>query len=1581
MSILKLQDALKTIIIDQGEDVFNDPRKTKALLSDYTGDENRDEVKQLILMLENNTHLSILNQKDFDDQEQVLFIRTTIAASYQSNYQIANTVLEMLFTVFYECNLIRRKIIKNKVGNIIDLKIEVWKKKLLDLGKRNRLINYKDTKRSSLRFVSPALEELWSKVVVKGRPLELPYIDEFDENAISKEMEKQQKRNITTNQSLIDQQKTLRNLKTRAKSINEEQGVNVLHIAFGFLKWKENNDSREFIFSPLILVPANITQKSMFGPFILTADSDDIIVNPTLSYKLENDFGIKFPEFDVDNDINAFFDDISSKIKNVSNWAVSNEVVLSLFSFLKINMYNDLSRNNMKIKKNPAIKALTGDSSELMDPLSINPQEYEHDSRNPQDFFQVLDADSSQQDAIVSAKKGLSFVLQGPPGSGKSQTIANIIAECLAKDKKVLFVSEKAAALDVVYRRLLKAGLSDFCLSLHSYKSNKKDIIDNIGKNIGLKVKKQSNNEDNIIYTKLVNDIKHLNEYSSGLHTKLSGMQKTIYDVYGELMKLDTYMDLPFSFLNIELLTLKDFDDIQIRIHTYSSTFDNYSSDFQTTPWKGFKNINITYDFSDKLEKNLEELYRCLLDITPLNNEIITSFALKTAYPEELLEILNVFSKAVLIYESWLSKNNIEKLQIKSADLKNQFNAFKAKLLMVNNYLMENTDLHFSVGSEKIKSIKTFSEFNDLFESFKFYVRSDTCFSIWEQSNIFPKVKVLFEKITEQVNTVRKLKEEILSKYEDAIFKIDAKSIIKRFQMEYTSILKIFKKQYKLDRNEVIKCHKVITKETLKIKDAYIISDLQAILKIIDIENWFVLNKEIQNDYFSSILKGTNTDIEYLNNKINEFEKIIYLEELFTEIHQIFTSITKFEKQIKGYLLSYYNGIDTNWNIVKNALSWAQKFLLLINKYNLPKECIEKVCIENNISNISNNYLIAYTEKYNNSKTLLDWFFNLFEDGMFNNKDIIFITDTIKCCKEKISDLEKYIDYKIEKNKCLSMGLSSFIEMIEFGDYKKEDILPIFKKYFYKLWLDNEKFKFESINKFKSTNHEKIITEYKELDRKQLENTTSRIQEKLINNYSPLLNKYLTSGEIKILLHEMHKKRRIMPIRKLFQSIPNLLLMLKPCLMMSPLTVSLFLESDNFIFDTIIFDEASQVCTENAIGAIIRGKQVILAGDSKQLPPTAFFTAATSDNDFDDEDQDDYTDIYSYESILDEAESSSFPSQTLRWHYRSRHEHLIAFSNSFIYANKLITFPSNKDRSPDNGVEYIFVQNGIYDKGGRRDNIEEAKITVDLIFDNIKKYPDRSLGVITFSVAQRDAIDTQLRKRLLYDNRFESYFSEDKEEAFFIKNIETVQGDERDTIIFSICYAKDHSGKMSMNFGPLSSQGGERRLNVAITRAKFNVKLVGSIIPADIKSDRISSEGPKLLRQYIDFAINGPKVLNNVITVNDTIQIESYFEQSVYDFLIENGFDIATQVGCSGYRIDMAVRNPNDRLSFCLGIECDGATYHSARTARERDRLRQTILEDMGWKIYRIWSTEWIKNTKSEKEKLLKAVKSALEHV
>jgi hypothetical protein len=482
-----------------------------------------------------------------------------------------------------------------------------------------------------------------------------------------------------------------------------------------------------------------------------------------------------------------------------------------------------------------------------------------------------------------------------------------------------------------------------------------------------------------------------------------------------------------------------------------------------------------------------------------------------------------------------------------------------------------------------------------------------------------------------------------------------------------------------------------------------------------------------------------------------------------------------------------------------------------------------------------------------------------------------------------------------------------------------------------------------------------------------------RIREKLIAEMPDRNNFNRATDEMGILLHELNKKRKIMPLRKLFRTIPNLLLKLKPCMMMSPLSVSYFLEAETYKFDMVIFDEASQIFPQDAIGAICRGKQVIIAGDSKQLPPTSFFASSTSNMDGEYDSEEDEDEVI-YDSILEEA-ANRLPNRSLLWHYRSRNEDLIAFSNQEIYRNKLITFPSSNTVAADSGVEYIYVENGVY---SGRCNIEEAKKCVEIIKEHIVKHPERSLGIIAFSEKQQTTIEEEVQRFREKNPMYERFFAEDKEEPFFVKNLENVQGDERDTIIFSICYARDANGRMFMRFGPLGHQGGERRLNVAITRAKYNVKLVGSIMPYDIDLDKTKSDGVRMLRSYIEFAIKGNETLHphkNSHALYDTDEFCNY----ICRFLQEKGYRIKQYVGNSDYKIDIAVEHPNYPGCFVAGIECDGNSYLMARSTRDREHLRRTVLEQMGWKMFHLWSAEWTNNRESEQQRLLDFINNAVE--
>jgi superfamily I DNA and/or RNA helicase len=581
-----------------------------------------------------------------------------------------------------------------------------------------------------------------------------------------------------------------------------------------------------------------------------------------------------------------------------------------------------------------------------------------------------------------------------------------------------------------------------------------------------------------------------------------------------------------------------------------------------------------------------------------------------------------------------------------------------------------------------------------------------------------------------------------------------------------------------------------------------------------------------------------------------------------------------------------------------------------------------------------------------------------------------------------IQDYVQWINFEKNQAEVAEKKLNTFITFLDSAE-KLDKFQDIYRKSFYNSWGNYLVKRNRAIAGFIKEDHEEKIRRFIALDSEIIEHNKYRIRENVYKN-KPFLdqNEALQYSEQLILKKEFIKKRNKLSIRKLFLAIPNLIKELKPVIMMSPITVSNYLKFGDFKFDTVIFDEASQIFPYDAIGCLARGKQVIVAGDRYQLPPTNFFLTTDDENEDIPEDEIDFTATKTndFESILDLA-LSKLRKVSLMWHYRSRNESLIAFSNQEIYDNKLITFPSRNDKIPNDGVEFHYVDGGVYDRGKSRTNRKEADKIVELIVKHIKEYPERSLGVVTVNSDQQELVDALLSKRVDGHRNLESfvYGETNEKEPFFIKNIESVQGDERDTIIFGIGYGKDPGGNFSMNFGPINKVGGERRLNVAISRSKINMKVVASVHGTEFRLTDSTPRGLKLLAEYLDYAEKGNSVLKTIVKHNAQVS-ESGFEEDVAMVLERHNFMIEKQVGVSSFRIDLAVRHPDRPKVYAIGIECDGATYHSGKIARDRDRLRQMVLERLGWKIYRIWSTDWFKNREKSIRNLINAVEFTIKN-
>ncbi len=572
----------------------------------------------------------------------------------------------------------------------------------------------------------------------------------------------------------------------------------------------------------------------------------------------------------------------------------------------------------------------------------------------------------------------------------------------------------------------------------------------------------------------------------------------------------------------------------------------------------------------------------------------------------------------------------------------------------------------------------------------------------------------------------------------------------------------------------------------------------------------------------------------------------------------------------------------------------------------------------------------------------------------------------------QVNRLREWVNFHILFRQAEYHGIGTFAQEAMSMRLPGDQWLPAFQKKFYTLWIDAVVNNEPVLSNFISASFEQTIEKFRELDREQIKLSKKRIREKLLQQRPKAAWMNVASSEEAILRREINKKRRIKPLRRLFEEIPGLIIRLRPCMMMSPLTVSQLLDPVLYKFDLVIFDEASQIHPEEAVASIMRGSQAIIVGDRYQLPPTAFFEV------LDAEDEDDESVVEDLESILNEGEAAGLPSKMLLWHYRSKDESLIAFSNHNFYHDRLLTFPSARQNDTETGVSFEFLPNGVYQRNGRRNQVEAHKV-VDFILDHYRKHPNLSLGVVTFSLAQKDTIQLELDQRLRDNPDLQVFFSDEMPEPGFVKNLELVQGDERDVMIFSIGYGRDETGKFILNFGPLNKEGGERRLNVAVTRARQKVILVSSIQPEDIDLSRTNSQGLKLMRSYMTLARDGLKSIYSDLNVNEDADFESPFEFSVYEAISAKGLTLKKQVGVSGYRIDLAVVDPKQPGRFILGIECDGAMYHSGVTARDRDRLRQEVLEGLGWQIHRIWSRDWIENPSREIEKVIKVIRDNYE--
>ena len=1340
-------------------------------------------------------------------------------------------------------------------------KLDKWADLLLDTGKRNNLINFKDSKTGAVEIVFPDFDTLFARTEHASK-LEVfdPALndeEEVEEQSVVEETDLSQDEQLNTEEKVFSKDeyirlfaqrikkkgqiliynasvnpiRALRNIGKRAKTAIEETGVNIAYMAFGFIRWFEKDNPQVILRAPVLLVPISIEHDSALDPYNIKITDSDIIVNPTFSFKLKNDFGVELPEYEEESveEYLTKVQELFSKFK----WEVTKECKIGIFSFLKINMHKDLKDNAEKILQNRSVRALLGE-----DVSSTEESDGDKTMAEKQSLYCVVDADSSQTEAIEMAREGKSFVLQGPPGTGKSQTITNIIAECLACGKKVLFVSEKLAALNIVYDNLKKVGLEEFCLELHSHKANKKEVIAELCRTLKTQKSALSNRAQTEIEIGL-RARNELNEYVAELHKFRSGINSTLYNLFEDVSSCRTLPDVEFVINDIKSKGDDYLKKAEIALKRYAEYVSSVGSDYRKNVWFGYSDTKYSYQDAFQLKLDLKETITLCDNITQLNNTLAEKYAVS----------------AQNIYQAYA--------------LKEFFDLAKTSEFITPSLLVSSTLL------KVLNTVKAMG--------------------------------ILAKEILHN-------KQILDGRFDEDIYNLDGATIYRKLTKQFNGFLsRIFSIEYK----RIGKSFKLCNRDGKKIKYQEAVSSAEV--------------------------------LSVYQRKTAEFERL--------------------EKSVKNFLGTAYNGVFTNF---EEVISQLEKLAEIHSS---------KVAF-GRLSSLSREEFVAKQSEFNEMFFLFEKAFGKHEEAekrvfaKFDLKEFdvrkVAVESLAKKYRGCIADIDKLDNWcefvKLLNNIC-ELDLRTFVDYSIDKKFKAEDVFPTFKKTFFVQWIDVVLHESPVLIRLSRISHDETVRLFKAKDEQTFEINKAKIKAKL-SAMRPNLDMVAQGSAIAVLLRENEKKRKQKGIRRLLDEIGDLAQTLKPCFLMSPLSVSTFLGS-NIKFDVVVFDEASQIFPQDAIGAIYRGKQLIVVGDSKQMPPSNFFNSSAVQDDNDDE-TDDITD---FESILDIC-STAFPQKRLKWHYRSRFESLISFSNKNFYDNDLVTFPSSKKDAKGIGVDYFHV-NGIFDRKTKTNFVEAVKI-VDLVFENIEKYPERSLGVVAFSISQQNLIDKLLAKRRQQDPSKESFFRSDKTEPFFVKNLETVQGDERDTVIFSIAYGKDSQGRLLLNFGPVNREGGERRLNVAVTRAKYNIQVVASMHGTDIDLSRTQSVGARLLREYLDYAENGEVALQRSAVENPFANDHSDFEREICEFLEENGFCVDRQVGCSSFKIDLALKKKNSS-DYLMAIECDGNTYRSSKNARDRDRLRQQILEKMGWKYYRVWSTDWFRNKRVEKERLLTAVNAAFQ--
>ena len=1292
------------------------------------------------------------------------------------------------------------------MADLTKLTLQSCRERLLDLGKRNRLYAYQDDERH-LPVLSPSLETLYQDLS-NGKKLYLYDLDRtLEERGVSMERflspESQELHDEVF--SLVPPRavfllptrpkklgRLVRAIQAHAKSAIEERGINVLYLALGFLTYEEPDESHAPLVAPILLLPVAL-KKDAAGYAIASLDEEGPRLNSTLAYVLKTGYSLLLPPLEESPSPRDYLGKVQSLIAEKPDWSVSEDAALGIFSFAKIDAYEDLRDHEEQVLSNPIVAS-------LFDP-SLGPAPVQSKGDVPSPLPLVLSCDHSQEEAAKAFARGESFILDGPPGTGKSQTIANLIAIALAQNKRVLFVSEKMAALSVVADKLRAIGLDPFCLNLHGATASRTEVASSIREAIDR-------------FSKKTPDVKEdIEEEASALEKRLSSLDSLLFEEdprlgispYEAFESLESHRlspDVGFSFPPKAVIPLSTHERMQKALARSLPLLSQLGRSLEDSPLRGYRGKG-TLEEREALKGTLDSLSSLFASLESLSSLFPALSLSKMALPS-ILALTQDLKRvnALPLFDPCFLKDSSRKALKK---------AYKAYLSARGN-------------REEAER---------------------TCLALGlpvSRTNLFPLASAYLE----------------ASPF--------ARAFSPRLKEARLSLLPQGKKR-------------VSFKKRL------------ALAEVLEAER---LAKESEEASVSAL-------------KARFFDKGSF----DARFEDALASIPEALKLRSD--LSFLAGC---FDVLPDILEEMEAFGIVPSAF-LPLDA-----------------LCARFKK---------------EERPFEQEPLSVLKEEVESLSSSHPLIPVYLELQGLLKELNSLGILPFFEAYLSSPYPLEQMGEALSKaydsYLYARFAGSD----SGLGAFPKGCRMSLLEEYRKVVRLLFPHRAEKLVSSLGSRY-PLREEGVEPSpierELSALYRETSKKKSLPQIRQLCASYWDALKVVKPVFLMSPLSVSTYL-SPSATFDVVIFDEASQVFPYDAIGALYRASQAVISGDDRQMPPSSFFQSGAM--------EDAESDLDSFESILDYF--AIYPRFRLLWHYRSRDESLIAFSNRRFYEDSLLTFPSLPGKG-ERAVSFHYVENGVYRRKEGNNPIEAAEVA-RLVYEHMTLRPSRSLGVIAFSLRQQEAIEDALEPYRESDPRFSSALEEGKE-PFFLKNLESVQGDERDDIILSLGYGYAKDGKFLHQFGPLNVVGGERRLNVAISRARESLTLVASVTENDFDPSRCQGEGAKILRDYVRFARTGelpPRPGEGPFALTP-------LEKRLADGLALQGYEVLQGVGYGKGRVRLAVKDP--KREQALVLEVDGKDTHDLRSPYDREVLRPSVLRDRGWIYARVFPLDILQSLDAE---------------